>query len=110
MITYERVTNGNTIHFRTQGNDKSSWNQTGMDDLTTGLIEGVDYEIVEVDETPVLSVDEKREAAYNAAGVTPDKMIVALYEKIVEGKTDAETGITDMQTKRNKVKMDHPKS
>lgn len=109
MITYEQVTNGANVFFRKQGDAKSSWGQAGMDNLTAGLTAGVDYQIIEVDDTPVLSVDEKRVAAYNAAGVTPDKMIVALYEKIVEGKSDADTGITDMQTKRNKVKTDHPK-
>jgi hypothetical protein len=109
MIIYEQVTNGLNVSFRKQGDNKSSWGQAGMDNLTADQVEGVDYEIIEVDDTPVPTVDELRIAAYNTVGATDEAMTVMLWEIMVEGRTPADVGATSLQVKRAKVKTDNPK-
>lgn len=59
---------------------------------------------------PVKTVDAARQEAYQEAGITMEKMAVALWEKIIEGKTDAETGIDDMQAARTLIKINNPKA
>ena len=58
---------------------------------------------------PVKSVDQLRQEAYQAAGLTTEKMSVAMWEKMIEGRPDAETGIADMQAARANIKAQVPK-
>lgn len=48
------------------------------------------------------------QAAYEAEGATFEAMLLALWEKVANGKTDADAGITDLKAKREKVKKDAP--
>ena len=38
-----------------------------------------------------------------------ESLVVALWEKVVEGKTDQESGITDLQKAREEIKKQFPK-
>lgn len=58
---------------------------------------------------PVKTVDELRAAEYQALGVTTDAMVVAMWEKVVEGRSDVETGVADLQIIRDGVKAANPK-
>lgn len=51
-------------------------------------------------------VDYQREAAYKAAGATIDDLVVAMWEHVIEGRSDAKTAL---QAKRAQVKLDIPK-
>lgn len=47
-----------------------------------------------------------RQQLYTSTGATPDQMIIALWESIVEGKADS---LTQLQLKRAEVKSAIPK-
>lgn len=49
---------------------------------------------------------ERRRSAYAATGISGEKMIVALWEMVVEGRHDA---VTAIQEQRDAIKSEHPK-
>jgi hypothetical protein len=57
----------------------------------------------------VKPVEQKRSEGYVAAGVTIENMMVALWERDVEGQPGAAQKVTDMETARQVVKTAHPK-
>lgn len=59
-----------------------------------------------VDLTPVLSLDERRQAEYEKRGCTLDALSVALWEKVVEGRPEE---ADRLQVIREQVKIDVPK-
>lgn len=58
---------------------------------------------------PVKTVDAVRQESYQEAGITTSKMVVAMWEKVVEGRPDSETGIDVMQAARTLIKTNNPK-
>jgi hypothetical protein len=76
--------------------------------MTQEVADGL-AEIIEVDDTPVPTVDEARQSEYDVAGATDETMTVMLWEIMVEGRTPDEVGATALQVKRLKVKSDNPK-
>jgi hypothetical protein len=54
-----------------------------------------------------LRVVEQRRKEYFTQECTLDKMVIALWEKLVEGRTDS---VDDIQAKRVKIKQENPKT
>ena len=52
-----------------------------------------------------LSRDTLRQRGYQTAGVTTDDLVVALWEKVIEGR---DGGTAAIQTKRARVKTENP--
>ena len=52
------------------------------------------------------TVEEKRKAEYLEKGLTPEKLIIALWEKVVEGRSEE---ADKLQAERQKVKEKYPK-
>lgn len=52
------------------------------------------------------SAEQRRRSAYAAKGITIDKMIVALWEIVVEGRHESADAI---QAQRAAIKSEHPK-
>ena len=46
---------------------------------------------------PVKTVDEQRREDLEAAGVTTEKMVEALWAKVVDGKPDAVSGVAEIK-------------
>jgi hypothetical protein len=59
-----------------------------------------------VDMTVVPDVSEKRKTEYVKQGITTDALVVALWEKVVEGRPEASEAI---QAVRTSIKMAIPK-
>ena len=55
---------------------------------------------------PVPSIDEMRKAEYIVKGLTPEKLIIALWEDVVEGRPEE---VNRIQAERVKVKEKYPK-
>ena len=51
-------------------------------------------------------IEEKRKAEYIAKCLTPEKLIIALWEKVVEGRSEE---ADKLQAERQKVKEKYPK-
>tara|TARA_Y100000296_G_C4932166_1_gene137153 strand:- start:28 stop:408 length:381 start_codon:yes stop_codon:yes gene_type:complete len=66
-------------------------------------------EIVEVDITVYPDIPTMRQRMYAKEGIPTEELVVALWERIVEGRTADEAGITGLQTRRVVVKNTHPK-
>jgi hypothetical protein len=57
-------------------------------------------------EPPALSVEQQRQQAYLDAGITTDAMIVALWERDVEGRPEA---LNKIESQRQLIKQEFPK-
>ena len=68
-----------------------------------------DAEIIEVDDTVLPDYAAIRRRMYAKEGIPTEELVVALWERIVEGRTADEAGITGLQTRRVVVKNTHPK-
>jgi len=55
---------------------------------------------------PEPSVEENRKAEYLTKGLTPEKLIIALWEKVIEGRSEE---ADKLQAERVKVKQKYPK-
>lgn len=55
---------------------------------------------------PEQSLEEKRKKEYFERGLTPEKLIIALWEKVVEGRSEE---ADKLQAERVKVKEKYPK-
>ena len=66
-------------------------------------------EAAEAARIAALPYDKKREIEYIKEGVTTDKLVVALWEMVVEGRTSEEVGAAALQAKREAIKTLIPK-
>lgn len=80
------------------------WNVQGVSKPTAADIETFRTEVQ--DAYDAQQTQYARQAGYRAAGATIDNMIVALWEKIVEGRAGSADAL---QTKRMLVKANNPK-
>ncbi len=68
-----------------------------------------DRVVTELDDDPEyiqFTFERDRRSAYEAAGVSIESMVIALWEKVVEGRDELEQ---DLQAKRLAVKAEIPK-
>lgn len=79
-------------------NDEEHWLYQQMQ---TEIAAGTS-ELLPAEPTPV---SDQRRAAYNAAGITTDELIVALWESVIEGRPEAADSI---QTQRAAIKAAFP--
>ena len=106
MKQYSKIMrHGEFVRYEADNGD--SWGHE-REDVVQEFADGL-AEIVEVDVTPVPTVDEARQSEYDEAGATNAAMTVMLWEIMVEGRTPEEVGATALQVKRAKVKTDNPK-
>jgi hypothetical protein len=80
------------------------WNLKGVPEPTVDDIKRFRNEVEPVFNASKLSVT--REAAYNAVGATINKLAVAMWESIAEGRPET---LDALQVKRLAVKKSHPK-
>ena len=66
-------------------------------------------EAAEAARIAALPYDKKREIEYIKEGVTTDKLVVALWEMVVEGRAAADVGADVLQAKRSTIKTLIPK-
>ena len=74
------------------------------------LVAAGDAQIVDVDATLLPDIPTLRQRMYMKEGIPTEELVVALWERFVEGRTADEAGVTGLQTRRVVVKNAHPKS